>query len=42
MQTLSGYYSIITIVNHEDLYQEFKKSLAQQEGVRYELIRINN
>lgn len=35
-------FSIITIVNKEDIYNGFKKSLAMQEGVNYELIKINN
>ena len=35
-------FSIITIVNRENLYQEFKKSLSQQQQVDYELIKINN
>lgn len=35
-------FSIITIVNRENIYQEFKKSLSQQQQVDYELIKINN
>ncbi|MCW3763739.1 glycosyltransferase family protein [Weissella confusa] len=35
-------FSIITIVNKENVYQEFKKSLDQQKQVDYELIKINN
>lgn len=35
-------FSIITIVNKEDIYKGFKKSLAMQKDVNYELIKINN
>lgn len=35
-------FSIITIVNKEDVYQEFKKNLAEQKNVNYELIKVNN
>ena len=35
-------FSLITIINKEDVYTEFKQSLAKQENVDYELIRINN
>ena len=35
-------YSLITIVNKEDVYQAFKAGLEKQTGVEYELIRINN
>lgn len=35
-------FSIITIVNKEKVYQGFKKSLESQDGVNYELIKINN
>lgn len=35
-------FSIITIVNKEKIYQGFKKSLATQDNVNYELIKINN
>ncbi|MGZ7883931.1 glycosyltransferase [Limosilactobacillus ingluviei] len=35
-------FSLITIVNKDDVYQEFKASLAQQKDIDYELIRINN
>ena len=35
-------YSLITISNHEDVYQEFRKGLLQQKNVDYELIKINN
>ncbi|MDM8334172.1 glycosyltransferase [Limosilactobacillus panis] len=35
-------FSIITIVNKEDVYQGFKKSLEAQDGVNYELIKVNN
>ncbi|WP_283576511.1 glycosyltransferase [Limosilactobacillus oris] len=35
-------FSIITIVNKEKVYQDFKKSLKEQEGVNYELIKIAN
>ena len=35
-------YSLITISNHENIYQEFKEGLERQKGVDYELIKINN
>ena len=35
-------FSLITIVNRETVYREFKASLAQQTGVDYELIRLDN
>ena len=35
-------FSLITIVNKDDVYQEFKTNLAQQKDIDYELIRINN
>lgn len=35
-------FSLITIVNKEPLYQEFKRNLAEQQGVSYELIKVNN
>ena len=35
-------FSLITIVNKEPVYQEFKQGLEEQVGVDYELIRINN
>ncbi|WP_283587998.1 glycosyltransferase [Limosilactobacillus viscerum] len=35
-------FSIITIVNKEKIYQGFKESLKSQEGVNYELIKVNN
>lgn len=35
-------FSIITIVNKEKIYEGFLKNLKEQEGVRYELIKINN
>ena len=34
--------SIITIVNNEKVYSEFKKSLDSQINISYELIKINN
>lgn len=38
----NNFFSIITIVNKENLYQEFKKNLSEQEGVHYELIKVKN
>ena len=35
-------FSIITIVNKEKIYEGFLKNLKEQEGVQYELIKINN
>lgn len=35
-------FSIITIVNKENIYKKFKKNLADQKNVNYELIKINN
>lgn len=35
-------YSLITIVNKEAVYKEFKNNLESQQKVNYELIRINN
>lgn len=35
-------FSIITIVNKEKIYKGFLKNLKEQEGVQYELIKINN
>ena len=35
-------FSIITIVNKEKVYQDFKKSLNQQQQVDYEVIKVNN
>lgn len=35
-------FSIITIVNKENVYQGFKESLEKQDGVNYELIKVNN
>lgn len=35
-------FSIITIVNKEKVYQEFKENLKTQKSVNYELIKINN
>ncbi|MBB1070165.1 family 2 glycosyl transferase [Limosilactobacillus sp. RRLNB_1_1] len=35
-------YSLITISNHENIYQEFKQGLKKQKDVDYELIKINN
>lgn len=35
-------FSIITIVNKENVYQDFKQNLQSQEGVDYELIKVNN
>ena len=35
-------FSIITIANRENVYEKFKKSLAMQKNVNYELIKINN
>lgn len=35
-------FSIITIVNKEDVYQQFKRNLSEQRGLNYELIKINN
>lgn len=42
MASAEHLFSIITIVNKENLYQQFKQSLAQQQDVNYELIKINN
>lgn len=36
------FFSIITIVNKEKIYEGFLKNLKEQEGVQYELIKINN
>lgn len=35
-------FSLITIANNEQVYKEFKTSLATQINVNYELIKINN
>lgn len=35
-------FSLITIVNKEDVYQDFKANLLEQEGVNYELIKVKN
>ena len=35
-------FSLITIVNKEPVYQEFKKNLDTQVNVDYELIKIDN
>lgn len=35
-------FSLITIVNKEEVYQEFKANLAEQKQVNYELIKIDN
>lgn len=35
-------FSLITIVNKEPIYNSFKKNLATQTGVNYELIKVNN
>lgn len=35
-------FSIITIVNRENVYQEFKSELSKQKDVDYELIKVNN
>lgn len=42
MSDKQNLFSIITIVNKEDVYQKFKDNLAQQKKVNYELIKINN
>lgn len=42
MNTQKPLFSILTIVNKEDIYREFKKNLKEQQGVNYELIKINN
>jgi glycosyltransferase involved in cell wall biosynthesis len=34
--------SLITIVNNEQVFDEFKKSLLTQENINYELIKIEN
>lgn len=35
-------FSIITIVNKDDVYQQFKSELEEQSNADYELIKINN
>ncbi|MBB1063535.1 family 2 glycosyl transferase [Limosilactobacillus sp. WF-MO7-1] len=35
-------FSLITIVNKEEVYREFKKKLSKQKNVNYELIKIEN
>lgn len=35
-------FSLMTIVNKEGVYKDFKKSLSTQKGVNYELIKIKN
>lgn len=35
-------FSLITIVNKEKVYREFKDNLQTQKGVNYELIKVNN
>ena len=35
-------FSIITIVNKEKVYEDFKKSLESQKEVNYELVKIDN
>lgn len=42
MRLLQQLVSLITIVNNEKIYQGFKKNLAQQREVNYELIKIQN
>lgn len=35
-------FSIITIVNKEKIYEDFKRSLESQKEVNYELVKIDN
>ena len=42
MSDKQNLFSIITIVNKEDVYQKFKDNIAEQKKVNYELIKINN
>lgn len=38
----SPLFSIITIVNKEKVYEDFKRSLESQKEVNYELVKIDN
>ncbi|KRN58139.1 glycosyltransferase [Limosilactobacillus secaliphilus] len=38
----SNLFSLITIVNKENVYEDFKNNLRTQKGVNYELIKVNN
>ncbi|KRN58141.1 glycosyltransferase [Limosilactobacillus secaliphilus] len=42
MTLTNNFFSIITIVNKEDIYKDFKRDLMAQRGVKYELIKVNN
>ncbi len=35
-------FSLITIANKENIYQEFKKGLLKQQNINYELIKVKN
>ena len=35
-------FSLITIVNKEPVYKEFKQNLQTQQDIDYELIKIQN
>lgn len=42
MRRMQQLVSLITIVNNEKVYQNFCKNLVKQQGVNYELIKIQN
>lgn len=42
MPSMQDLFTIITIVNKENVYKRFKENLSNQQGVNYELIKVNN